>query len=354
MRELTSTYQLFESRVNDVELFICNMMLNNEIWSSFEELELNKNQKHLLNYIKSSQGKTIQYNAVIISLYGCFENYIDSIFSRYIDIVFANTHDYDSLPPKIADKYRKKIADYLVAPHHFYGFDYSINDVIGNFHKILNSNFENSVCKKFLLMHSGNLKMEQLSDFARDMGIANIKNEIFDHSLMKSFLIDALGIEESAYAVMRSNTSSDLSKYLDTLVQQRNDVAHGWVETNRISAYDLRNYYIPYIKVLAEVILRILLCEVYGNYLHSEDSLLFNKTPIAVYNDQILCLHINGQVILKGNYILYKSDKKINCGKIESIEINKKTVDYVNTECNVGLKLDSRIKNTDEVCAFIG
>lgn len=354
MRELISTYQLFESRIDDVESFICNMMLNNEIWSSFEKLELNKSQKNLLDYIKSSQGKTIQYNAVIISLYGCFENYIDSIFSRYIDIVFANTHNYEFLPSKIVDKYQKKIADYLVSPHHFYGFDYSINDVIGNFHKMLNSDFENSVYKRFLLMHSGNLKMEQLFNFMRDMGIDDIKSKIFKHSLMKSFLIDVLGIEEPAYSVMLSNTSADLSKYLDTLVQQRNDVAHGWVETSRISAYDLRNYYIPYIKVLAEVILRILLCEVYGTYLHPEDSLLFNKTPIAVYKKQILCLHINGQVISKGNYILYKSDKKINCGKIESIEINKKPVEYVNTECNVGLKLDSRIKNTDEVCAFIG
>ena len=94
MKELVSAYNLFSNRIDDISSFIQNMMSSNDTWGSFKNFELSEEQQNLLNYVQSNSGKTIQYNAVIISLYGCFENYIDTVFSRYLDFFFSGVSKF--------------------------------------------------------------------------------------------------------------------------------------------------------------------------------------------------------------------------------------------------------------------
>lgn len=120
MKELVSAYNLFESRIDNINSFIQNMMSNNDVWSSFNNFELSKPQETLLQFIQSNSGKTIHYNAVIISLYGSFEKYIDTLSSSYLDLVFSGTDLYDNLPKKIKDKYSSKLGEYLTSPQRFF------------------------------------------------------------------------------------------------------------------------------------------------------------------------------------------------------------------------------------------
>lgn len=208
--------------------------------------------------------------------------------------------------------------------------------------------------KTFLLSHSGNLRMELLNSFFNSIGINDLQKKIYDNELMKFFYTTVLGIEEMEYDIKVSRNSLDLSKYLDVLVEQRNNVAHGWVEDNRISVYDIINYVIPYIKILGQVLLRILLCESLS-YIKQDMSLpKFHPTPLNVFNHNILCMHIEGQHISIGDYILYKHESKIKCAKIENIEIEKTSLTQISEKvCDIGLKIDSRIKKTDQICFFI-
>lgn len=45
--------------------------------------------------IKQAVESPIQYNTVIISIYGCFEQYIDNIFNEYCHALYAIIENYD-------------------------------------------------------------------------------------------------------------------------------------------------------------------------------------------------------------------------------------------------------------------
>lgn len=354
MNELLSIYNTFQRRIDGIELFVQNMMSNNETWESFEEFKLSKKQREALESIQSPLSKTIQYNAIIISLYGCFEKYIDSIFSRYLDIVFLGIEDYDKLPSKLKDKYKTKLGEYLTAPHRFNGIDIPIEKLLNDYLKVMHSQFSDSVNKTFLLAHSGNLKMEQICTFMNEIGINDSKKKILKNTLMKSFHINIIGWDENDFNIKVSRDSKDLSHYLDELVDQRNSVAHGWVEDNRISLYDFNAYTIPYIKMLSEVLLRIILSESIQYKSQNDEELLFEPKPIHVYNNNIVCIHINGQAISKGDYLLYETQNKIICGKIECIQIDKQEQEQVfQKSCDVGIQIDTRINKDDKICMFI-
>lgn len=354
MKELVSAYNLFKNRIDDISSFIQNMMSNNDTWSSFEDFELSESQQNLLNYMQSSSGKTIQYNAVIISLYGCFENYIDTVFSRYLDFVFSGVNAYDALPKKIKEKYTSKLGEYLTSPNRFNGIDIPTIKLLNDYLKVLNSDFSETVNKTFLLMHSGNLRLDQLNTFMTEMGIQNPKNIIYNNALMKSFHLDVLGYDEADYNLKVSRDSQDLSMYLNKLVEQRNSVAHGWVESNRISVYDLNTYLIPYMKVLAEVLLRILLCES-TKFINKEKTIIeFEDKPLAVYNHSIVCLHIIGQAVSLDDYMIYTSGNNILCAKIQCIQINNENIRRISgKECNIAIKVDTRIAKIDKICFFV-
>lgn len=352
MKNLIQAYKLFENRINEVGSFINNMMSKSDVLSELLKADLSENQREYLNYLQSSTGKTIQYNAVIISLYGSFENYIDSIISNYLDIVFSNTETYEALPDKIQGKYKNKIGEFLSTPRHFYGIDIPLNNVIENYLEVLKSNFSGNINKEFLLMHSGNLRMEQVCSVMTELGIENMGQKIFKHPLMKNFQIDALGFDENDYELKVSRNRPELSIHLDKLVEQRNSVAHGWVEENRISVHDLTTYVIPFLKILAQVILRLLLCESY-KYVTLE-STGFSKVPLTVIDNHIVCLHIEGQTINNGDYIIYDVKNKLNCAQIKRIEIDRKPVNFIaDIECNVGLEIDMKITKASEIHMFI-
>ena len=187
MKRLISAYDLFEKRVDDIDSFIQKMMSNSEILRSFEKLDLSSEQQEYFKYLQSVRGNTIQYNAIIISLYGRFENYIDTVFSHYLDFLFQEVKEYEKLPSKIQEKYSAKLGEYLLNPNRFYGIDISIKKLLDDYLKVLNSDFSETVSKSFLLMHSGNMRMDQINVFMNEMGIQNSHIKIYKNELMKSF-----------------------------------------------------------------------------------------------------------------------------------------------------------------------
>ena len=354
MQELVSAYNLFVDRIDEIVGFIDNMHSGNEVWESFEQFTLSEEQHSLLEYMKSSVKKTIQYNAIIISLYGCFENYIDSVFSRFLDIVFAGTSTYDSLSKGIREKYKTKLTEYLSSPARFYGIEIPTIKLLDDYIKVLKSDFVETVNKEFLLMHSGNLRLEQIVNLMHELGIEEPKKKIYNSTLFRRFYIETVGLDKEDYELKVRRDTQDLCKYLDDLVLQRNIVAHGWAKENIISNNDILNYHIPFMVTLAEVLLRILICESVVYVLRVKEPVGIQKESIAVYDNRIVCLHICGQAISVGDYIVYRSDTGYKCAKIKCIQINNQDYqDISDVENDVGLELDDRIAQKDQICCFV-
>ena len=100
MDKLSSCNKQFLNRINEIKKHIEMTMLQNDLLNDIYYLVKNDEQKEYIHYLKSLNTSTIQYNAIIISLYGCFENYIVDLLSCYTDIMFLPGH-YKALVTKV-------------------------------------------------------------------------------------------------------------------------------------------------------------------------------------------------------------------------------------------------------------
>lgn len=128
--------EILKQRVKEIEDFLYVVEIQKKFVTELNAAENNmsiKNSYYINEYkekISLLQNSTIQYNAVIISIYGCFENFIDNIFKTYIECVYKITNLYQDLSPRTQDKYIKKVAEYLSNPTRFSGYELTTESVI--------------------------------------------------------------------------------------------------------------------------------------------------------------------------------------------------------------------------------
>lgn len=349
MDKLSSCNKQFLNRINEIKKHIEMTRLQNDLLNDIYYLVKNDEQKEYIHYLKSLNTSTIQYNAIIISLYGCFENYIVDLLSCYTDIMFKYTGHYNDLPKSVKEKYTCKIGEYLTSPNKFSSLDLNVNSVINNFSNILCSNFDGNLNKEFLLAHSGNLKSGQIFKLLHDFSIISNDDEVYQSASLKNYHLNIRGLDEDSYKIKVKRKSNDLFEPLNELIDKRNAVAHSWSIDNRISVHNLITYTIPFLKHLSETILRLLFIKVF-EYINEYS--FEQRKPIAVYNKHILCINSQKNEIHKGDYVFYKNKHgKVICSKILKIEVENKEVENVTGKSiDIGIELDCHIKDTDEIC----
>lgn len=99
------------------------------------------------------------------------------------------------------------------------------------------------------------------------------------------------------YSNLVARNSKKLFNILEKIVDERNNVAHGWVE-NRISFSDIDNEYIEYIHYLSKSILEILILSLF-NTKYNHGKLYFIGKPIEVYDHHIIGINNKGSLLKK-------------------------------------------------------
>lgn len=126
--------------------------------------ELNgKKYSQLPRKVKEVVETPIQYNAVIISIYGCFEQYIDNVFNEYCLAIYGVIDNYDNLPEKMKEKHIKKLGDFLSNPQRYKNCELTDKQAVKNAVAAFNNpkeGFGNN--QKLILSHGSNLKIEQM------------------------------------------------------------------------------------------------------------------------------------------------------------------------------------------------
>ena len=125
-----------------------------------------------------------------------------------------------------------------------------------------------------------------------------------------------------------------LFNILEKIVDERNNVAHGWVE-NRISFSDIDNEYIEYIHYLSKSILEILILSLF-NTKYNHGKLYFIGKPIEVYDHHIIGINNKGSLLKKNDYLYAIKDKAKKILRIESLQKDLKDIDEI-SEYNVDI-----------------
>ena len=339
-------YSEFENQIKDIEDYMKSIELQKAM---IREMKERGNDLKDLNYtkqycyaIKNVVASPIQYNAIIISIYGCFEHYIDEVFNSYMNNICEIINNYEEFPERLREKQIKKLGDFLVNPKRYKNYSLSIEDAIENVYKYL------------LLNHGGNLKIDQISELAKEFGINDFINKIVqNYGFMSYFVRNGLHNEDT-YRRTASQNPKNLFEKLEWFVSARNDVAHGWVE-ERMELNAISENYLGFLKILAYAINEIML-QSFMSFLMEREKLCKLGKAIKVIDSHIVCINNGDNIFGIGDYLIAVKNKKIKVLEIKTLQINGKSIERLektNNDVGIGLEKRDDIKINQEYSFYL-
>lgn len=303
----------YKKRLDDIKKHIRFISLQKEL---FNQIKNDSRMELYANALKDILNSTVQYNSIIICLYGCFEEFIDEIALEYISIIDSLCTSYNELPQSIKDKHLYKVGEFLSNPQRYKGYELSVDDCIKNIYMSINSLENRKLNAELIISHTANLKVEKICDLFKDLGIKNSKCKIDE--------IEKLNL-------------------LNEMVDQRNVISHSWKVEQRLAYDKINNETIVVLGTIGEKLVDILLDEV---FLFMDGKNMFESfdKPIKVINN-ILCINSKNSHLEKGDSIFFHKNngEKVRL-EILGIEIEKKSVDRVEEEnIDIGIKVNKNI-----------
>ena len=304
----------YKKRLDDIKKHIRFISLQKEL---FNQIKNDSRMELYANALKDILNSTVQYNSIIICLYGCFEEFIDEIALEYISIIDSLCTSYNELPQSIKDKHLYKVGEFLSNPQRYKGYELSVDDCIKNIYMSINSLENRKLNAELIISHTANLKVEKICDLFKDLGIKNSKCKIDE--------IEKLNL-------------------LNEMVDQRNVISHSWKVEQRLAYDKINNETIVVLGTIGEKLVDILLDEV---FLFMDGKNMFESfdKPIKVINNNILCINSKNSHLEKGDSIFFHKNnvEKVRL-EILGIEIEKKSVDRVEEEnIDIGIKVNKNI-----------
>ncbi|PRR84564.1 HEPN domain-containing protein [Clostridium vincentii] len=356
MRQYIAQLEKIESKLEQICLFIDSIEIQKKVI-----LEIRKNNEDLSNmemtntikiksYMEALVNSEIQYNAIIISIYGCFENFLDEMSKLYMESIFEYTEYYSELSINSRNKYIQKVGEFLTNPQRFLRMDIDTKGVVENAYNCLCGN-EVNIFTPLITAHGGNLKYGQVCLLLKDIGIEDVNNKILHNEYIKRWYMDRDGYAYDMVQQYINDLGENAFKILDELVDERNKVAHGNVE-QRKALNLIKEETIPFLKYFSRELCDIVIGELYL-LMYGKNILKPFENAIDVINNYILCINSGKSFLRKGDYIFaYFNNIGIPL-KIESIEIDRISIENINSEnINVGIKVDKRIKKEYEFFYF--
>lgn len=354
MKSFDVHYNKFVENINDIIAFIHQQEAQSKALLEIKQLDKVTREK-LYTTIKQSveciemigdrHNSEIAYNAVIISLYGAFENYIDCIFNDYLSIVSKNKIAYDQLSGKLKDKHLKRMGDYLSNPQRFKNIELTPEVAIKNAYYIMsNQSFDFKENTKLLLSHSGNLTMEQISNLSSEFGVNNLRNEITNDIEFQDYCCEKYDYSMETYKQLIQRDGDILFSPINQLVTYRNKVAHG-NNDERISLSVVKDDIIPFVLIFSKLIKEILIKDIFC-VLKDNELLCDMGYPASVFSNSIIIINNQEHVFRVGERILFDNDTIKKVLAIKSLEINKKSYDIIeDTNLDIGIGFEKCRKN---------
>lgn len=305
-------------RLEEIKKHIEFISLQKDLYNEIKEKSNMELYSSKLGEIINS---TVQYNSIIICLYGCFEEFIDSIAAEYIRIINELCTSYKDLPKSLRNKHMIKVGDFLSNPQRYKGYELTVEECIKNIYMSIYSEEERTLNTELLITHGGNLKVDKIYDLFRDLGIKDLKTEL------------------------ETKINKVRLKLLDDLIDQRNVISHSWEVDQRFAFIKIKDDIISLLVELGKTLKEILLDKIFLFIEFKEGFECFEK-PIKVINNRILCINSKKSHLRIGDSILLckGNGKKIRVEVLElSVDgVNKSKIEEENIA--IGIKVNKNIK----------
>lgn len=340
MNRIDDKYIAFEKNINNVVQFIDFIEMQEEEISN----------PHALKLVREVTHSSVPYNAMIISLYGNVELFIDEIAEAYIDKIYKLVGKYSKLPKKMREKHEMTSGEYLYNSGRFNNYDITIEEVVSNLNECLQGKANAKMNMKMLLKHGGNLRSEQIFKFFIELGVENIKARFLQNETTVNAYANQKGISfDDAKARLSAQNKEESSinyfEELDNLVEQRNQVAHSGRVDEKKSLNYIKENTVPFLLLFGKVISEILINDILKLLI---DKNMVVEFPIIkdVFNSSIIWLELGDNSLSVGDKIIYTNGQVVGYCKIVSIRVDNKDVSMVESSQNreVTIGVDKKIK----------
>lgn len=308
----------YRKRLDEIKQHIEFISLQKEL---YKELKDNDSMdKYSANLIKI-MNSTVQYNSIIICLYGCFEEFVDEVASKYIDIINGLCISYDELPESIRHKHLNKVGDFLSNPQRYRGYELTVHDCIKNLYMSITSDEERILNKDLILSHAGNLKIDKIYYFFQELGVGELKSRI--EKVLENTVI----------------------KLLDELVDQRNVISHSWEVEQRFSLDKIKDEIIELLINIGEILREVLIDEIFF-FMYGKGKFDSFNTPIKVISNRILCINSKYSSLKIGDSILVrKSNNEMERLEILELQKDRQKINKIEeNNINIGIKVNKKIE----------
>lgn len=250
-------YETYTKKKNQIETFLRFADSQKNFLEVLSNMSIPVEATEYYNDFEKINNSVVLYNAAIISIYGSYESFVDELITQYIHFLKNNKSSFSELNEKIRKKHLDKSAEFLTNENRFRNLQLNRKTVIDNLYSTVSKESLETLSEPLLLSHGGNLKTEQLKGFLIEFGIENVNEKLKKHVEIEEFCrangLDADLIGENVFAT------------LDKVVEERNKVAHGSVDS-RISYKVLLDLYVPFMNAFCKGIKDLIISEMIEDF----------------------------------------------------------------------------------------
>lgn len=345
IKKIGWVYKQYDQKLKQVERFV-KVTISQKSFIEVAETKVKGADSTIDEYLENIKGlsnSVVLYNAVIISIYGSFELYVDELLKAYIEYLKTRQLSFKDFPKKLQQKQKDKAAEFLGNPGRFLNYGLNDEQVILNLMGTFINDSSSEVTEKLLIAHGGNLRTGPLCELFNEFGFENLSAKLKKHKKLKEFSKDN-GLDGE---IIIPKTFP----LLDEIVEERNKVAHGWTVDSRISFSLLLQNYIPFFRVFCEALNDVIVSQIIQDSIDSNELLPFDpiikvweKGTIIGINNKEFKLHI-------GDILYYTTPEDWNYKlKIQSLtneKINRSYIRAKNKDITIGC--NSKIKENYKI-----
>lgn len=336
--------------LEEIKKFIENSKMQNQLFVNYKRsentglllkpIEIEAEFKNfVLHYESFNNKKIFEYNTIIISLYGYFENYIEELIKAYIESLCSVISVFQDMPQKIVENHNQLSAQLIqnINIPKYQGI-ISVEKIVSNMASC-QTDGSFTINLDAYTYHTANFRESAINEFFSKVGIENISSLIFRYPLFNDYL-DENEIDKT----IAFNIINDLA-------DRRNQVAHGSVDS--LLDKDILSQYIDFLDLYCTSLWSVLFMNTLGYRVSKNIHQYCLNSPIAVYGRNIVCFNISNTHIQLGDTLYAKTNnmaEPIRYGAILSMRLDDVDVSEVKEfqEGLISIKVDCKVNKSYE------
>lgn len=341
----------FRKKVTQIREYIQHIKDVNDI-AGYVALETDNEQiKKLLSKIKghSTFGigkKTFEYKAIIISLYGILEKFIEIWIKEYLDALSDIIPEYNQFEDKIKEQHFElslKLISTITSRTSSKYQHLTKEQVL----KKLNNCIENPLNYTFnteaFVLLSGNLKHNKIVELFKLLNI-DLNNKLKINQTIIKYIKYTRQKED-----IGELKTEILYEEINQLVERRNEIAHGSENIEDFQDHSILESYIQFLENYCQAIFEILTEEI----IKQESVYKFQqiKEVINVFNNEILAFEIeNYELKLEDVIIIETAEGRFFKKSISDIQIDKVSYPQITIadKTKISVQLEPTIKKNQK------